>query len=288
MLSALLLVQAGGRALACASCGAGGDSPLVLYPNERVKAYAGWTRAGGLADVLPDGTSAPDGGATSRDTVTVAAGASFLTDYFATVTGSYVINEREGRSVSGPGDPQVEARWTALPPTLLDPRRPQVQVLAGYRRAAGVSAFGSRDPDQLDVTSLGYDEARGGVDVFWGGAAVKGGVAASERFPRPYNADGVATQPGRAARSIATIAYQGSEGVKVSAGAVLDARERRRDAGQTVPDSEEIEHDLFLTADWQAEPRLDVRLAVARTAAFGENKNAGRATSVTMALMGAL
>ena len=36
------------KALACASCGSGGDDPLILYPWEDFKIYAGFARSEGF------------------------------------------------------------------------------------------------------------------------------------------------------------------------------------------------------------------------------------------------
>ncbi len=275
-------------ALACASCGSGGDSPLILYPNEAVKAYVGGSHQSGFKAVTASGAVGTDLGPASKDTLTVAAGATFLTDWFATVTVPRVTNARDGREKSGLGDPLAAVSWTALPASLLTPALPQVQLQLAYKRATSTSVYDSEDANWLDVYGTGFDEARAGVDVWWGAAAWKAGCAAVAILPRARSYDGKELAPGRGARVTVTGGYGFHEAGKIIAGAVVERRARRTSGGAARADSAEDANNAFLGGDAQITGTQSLRLTLTRAAAFGRSRNATAADGVTLAWMGAL
>lgn len=274
--------------LGCASCGSGGDSPLILYPNERAKAYIGETHQQGFRTVTSTGAVGSDMGPQARDTLTFAGGATFLTDGFATVTVPYVTNARDGRSVSGTGDPLVSTSWTVLPASMLTPAKPQVQVLAAYKRAVSRSAHNTKDDNLLDAIGSGFDEARTGVDFWWGASTWKAGFAAVAMMPTARTYDGVTIKPGNAVRGTVTTGYGFGEAGKAIVGAVVQRHGLITVDGTQPKSSAMATNNLFVGADAMVSARQTLRLTLTRAAAFGKNRNATEASGVTVAWMGAL
>jgi len=272
--------------LACASCGSGGDSPLVLYPNEPYKTYLGISQQSHFETVYADGTVARDNaGPERRTTVLAAFGASFSPDWFATLTVPYITNVRADRDQSGLGDVLAYVHWTVHPTSMLAPSLPQVQLFAGYKTGAARSVYDYEDDAQLDAYGTGFPEARAGVDLWWGSTAFQYGLAEVASLPFAKSYSGASRTPGRETRTTATVGYSFGEKAKLRGGATLAARSQRMADKQRIQDSEELDHGLFLTGDWQASERNDVRLTYARSAAFGRNKNATRADTMTVAVM---
>jgi hypothetical protein len=280
--SALLL------AIACASCGSGGDSPLVLYPNEAYKVYVGQAFQADLRSLTPDGGEAVDLGPRRRDITTVAAGASFLTDWFATLTAPYVTNARDGRTRSGLGDVLASVTWTVAPASLLAPAVPQVQVTAAYKRAEGKSPYETEDANALDVFGNGFDEARAGVDLWWGASAWKAGGNVTVLVPRERRYEEHTLGGARGARVTLTGGYGFGEAGKVIGGCVLERRGRKTDGGRPLAHSDEAANGVFAGGDAMIGERQAVRLTLARAAAFGANRNGVRSDAITVAWMGSL
>lgn len=281
-MSALLL------ALACASCGSGGDSPLILYPNEPYKVYAAAAFQAGFKTVTANGEARDDIGPAQRDTVTIAGGTTFLTDWFATLTVPYVTNARDGERRSGTGDPLLSLTWTVLPASILAPVQPQVQVTVAYKRSVSRSIYNADDPHLLDVYGTGFDEARAGVDLWWGASAWKAGCAAVALWPRERVYEGQELSPGKGVRATVTGGYGFYSAGKLIAGAVVERHGRRTSDGQAMPDSEEASNNIFVGGDAMINETQSVRVTLTRAAAFGRNQNATAVNGVTLAWMGAL
>lgn len=273
--------------LACASCGSGGDSPLILYPNEAYKGYLGATRQTHLETVYSDGDVGKDAGPDRKDVVTTAAGLTFLTDFFATLTVPQVTNYRGGEHRTGLGDWTLEGRWAALPASMLRPSLPQIQVIAGYKAGTAPSIHETEHVHQLDVLGTGFPELKLGADFWWGQDALKFGFAEVIGFARPKTHLGMAMHPGHMSRSTATAGY-GSQMGKVMVGTNLLYREKRRVDGDRIEDSETLDHGLFASGDLMMTASSSVRLTVAKSSAFGQNRNSFGARSVTLAVMGSL
>lgn len=281
----VVLTAATSQALACASCGSGGDSPLILYPNESYKAYLGMTRQSGFETVYEDGKVGAESGPTQRVTAVAAIGKTFHPDFFATLTAPYVTNSRDGTSKSGVGDPLVSVHWTVLPASVLATNRPQIQVIGAYKRASGRSVLESEDLYGLDVFGSGYDEARLGTDVWWGNGSIKGGGAHVMSIPRAREIQGAKRSPGMGQRTTATLGYGWSDMGKVLVGLTRDARDAQEVDGEEIANSESRNHSVFLTGDAKVGMRGMGRLTVARSAVIGQNKNTARALSFTMSYM---
>lgn len=276
-----------GLILACASCGSGGDSPLILYPNERVKAYVGYNRQTHLETVYPDGSVSQDAGPDRKDVLTASFGASFLTDFFATLTQPEVTNYRAGSHRTGPGDTTLEGRWTAVPASMLSPLKPQIQVIGGYKSGYVPSIHETKDPHQLDVLGSGFPEAKLGIDFWWGQEAMKWGVAEVLGLARPKTHLGMDMHPGHMSRSTLTAGYGGAMG-KVMLGTNFTYRQQRTIEGEKIDDSETVDHGAYVTGDLMIAPTASVRLSFAKSSAYGQNRNSYRARSVTLAVMGSL
>lgn len=279
---------AANAALACASCGSGGDSPLVLYPNEKVKAYVGTTRQGGFKTVTADGRVGSDLGPKTKDTVVAAVGASFLTDWFATITVPHVTNEREGRSRSGFGDPLLSLTWTVVPASLARPAMPQVQLSAAQKRAISTSVENSDDDNFLDVYGSGFDESRLGADFWWGSETVKAGfaVVGSHSYSHAYG--GESRAPGNGVRLTATTGYGFGDMGKLVVGAIEERDGERTQADASIKDSDVVTNSLFASADAMIAKTQMLRLSFTKLGAFGKNKNTNIAQAVTFAWMGSL
>ncbi len=276
-----------GLILACASCGSGGDSPLILYPNESFKTYVGANRQTNLETVYPDGAIGKDAGPDRKETVTVAAGVTFLTDFFATLTVPQVSNFRGGERRTGFGDWAVEGRWTAIPTSMLTPLKPQVQVISGYKSGTAPSIHETEHAHQLDVRGTGFPEAKLGADFWWGQQAWKFGFAEVLGFAQEKRHLGMRMHPGHMARTTLAAGYGGNAG-KVMLGTNLLYRQRRTLEGDEIDDSETVDHGLFASGDLMVAGTNSVRLTLARSSAFGQNRNTFRSRSVTLAVMGSL
>ncbi len=273
--------------IACASCGSGGDSPLILYPNEGFKAYLGASRQTDLEAVYPNGEIGKDNGPDRKDVVSAAAGATFLTDFFATLTVPQITNWRAGEHRTGTGDWAVEGRWTALPATMISPFRPQVQVIAGYKSGNAPSIHETKHAHQLDVMGTGFPEAKLGADLWWGQDAFKFGLAEVFGFAQEKDHLGMAMHPGHMSRTTLTAGY-GSNAGKVMLGTNLLHRAQRTIDGERLDDSETLDHGVYVAGDLMVVAAASMRLSFARTAAFGQNRNTVRSRSVTLAVMGSL
>ncbi len=272
---------------ACASCGSGGDAPLVLYPNETVKAYFALTRQDDFSVVDGAGVRGAEIGPQTKQTAVAAVGATFLTDGFATLTLPRVENARDGRSDSGVGDPLLSVHWTIVQPSMLSPKKPQVQVFAAHKKAVGRSVYEAEDVSWLDVFGGGFDESRVGADLWWGSSTVKAGIAATVLSPHAREIDGVERRPGRGARATATVGYAFGELGKVVAGTTVERRGKREAGGEAIKGSETVDNAVFLGGDVMVTATQAVRLTVSRSAAYGRNRNASSARGVTLAWLGA-
>ena len=288
LMLAVLTATVGERAWACASCGSGGDSPLVLYPNEAVKAYVGVSRQAGFKTVTAEGRVGTDLGPETKDTVVAAFGASFLTDGFTTLTVPYVTNEREGRRSSGAGDPLLSINWTIVPASIAKPTMPQIQILTAYRRSAGKSVETSDDDNFLDVYGTGFDEARLGIDCWWGGAAIKAGFAVVATHPFPKTLAGAERAPGNGVRGTVTAGYGFHDVGKIIGGALVERDGERRDGDAAISGSSVATNMLFAGADADVGKNQTIRMTIAKAAAFGQNRNTTVAQAWTVAWMGSL
>jgi len=273
-------------AKACASCGSGGDDPLILYPNEHHKVFVGVGSMGGFRNIGPSGELLTAGGPTRRYTTTLALGHSFSPRSFATMTIPYIRNVRDGDSRAGMGDPSLSARYTVVMPSIVDPWIPQVQVLGGYRAGAARSLRNTEDPKTLlDVLGSGFAEARSGIDVWYGQWSTLFGLAHIVSYPFSQVYDSVTYQPGLTHRSTVTVGYRWLPHIKTLLGTNREAHDPIQIEGQPSPDSDQINYSTFLTQDYMLNQLTMVRLTASQLGAYGPIKNGVRASTLMFAYM---
>lgn len=271
-------------ALACASCGSGGDDVLVLYPNEQYKTYFGLSRRGAFRTVLPDGSTGHDNGPEYKDMAVVAGGLTFAQDFFMTAGFQAVHNEAEGKHASGMGDTFVTARWTVLPQTLENPWLPQVQLLSSAKFASGKPIQEATDRRLLDAFGSGFHEFKAGADIWLAMFPIKAGVAQVFSVSLPQKYSGRLLEPGPTSRTTVTTGI-GNTHAKLLIGANREARGRLKTDGEKLENSEQVNNSLFCTGSWMSTSTDELRLTLSRQAAFLKNKNTSQGNSLTLAWM---
>ena len=289
VLNSLIIVAGilrGAGAFACASCGSGGDDPLILYPSERWKVYAGFSRTDDFTPLDADGQEgralAPD----TRNTTTISVGHTFSNRTFATVTAPYIVNKRDGYQRSGWGDPMLTGRYTLVQQDISKEWTPQVQALAALRAGQATSVYDYEDPARLDVFGSGVPEWRGGVDVWHGMFDWKGGVAQTVTGPLDdRRTEFGVVRNGFTFRSTATAGYGWGERGKIIVGVNREQTTTKSVDGITQENSDIVSNSAFTSIDAKVEHQSTLRLTIARAAAFGRNKNTSRNDVVTVSMM---
>jgi hypothetical protein len=286
LLLAIYLITVGERAFACASCGSGGDDPLILYPWENWKVYAGFSRSAGFVLVDAAGREglqlAPD----TRNTTTMSVGRSFSNRLFSTLTAPYIVNKRRSYERSGWGDPMVTARYTLVTQDISVDWQPQVQVITAVRSGKATSVYDYEDPALLDVFGSGVPEARLGLDVWHGMFDWKGGFAQTFTSPLASRRSQIGdVRNGLTMRSTVTLGYGWGDQGKVLIGVNREQTTAKNIDGKAWDGSDVLSNSVFMSVDGKVQHDNTVRLTIARTAAFGAARNTSRSDSVTMALM---
>ncbi|NBW80821.1 hypothetical protein EBR21_03620, partial [bacterium] len=195
------------QAQACASCGSGSDDPLVLWPNEELKTYVGFSSSSRFEAVDTQGKFGKESGPKSRDALTFAVGKAMRNDVFVTLTLPVQQNRLEGSSLRSLGDPILAARWSWWMPDFTEPLRPQIQLMTSYKVAHAKSLQESTRPDLLDAFGTGIPELKLGVDAFWGMNTFKGGFAVAGLFPEERKLGRTTVFPGNGLRATTTVGY---------------------------------------------------------------------------------
>ncbi|MCX6124748.1 MAG: hypothetical protein NTV34_08365 [Proteobacteria bacterium] len=272
--------------LACASCGSGGDDPLVLFPNESWKAYAGFARVGDLEGVDSQGEPVKEYGPQVRNVTTISLGKSFHPRAFGTVTAPYIVNRRESQEQKGWGDLLTALRWTIVQQSLASEWLPQIQLLSAYRTGYAPSVFDYQDPAKLDVRGSGVPEARAGFDVWNGMSAWKAGFAQTVGVPlASRQTDFGYYRPGVNYRSTATVGYGWSDTGKMSVGVTRDQTTQASLDSVMSASSEVLQHGLFVTGDERIERATALRITWSRAASLFVNRNTNRSQTVTVAVI---
>lgn len=272
-------------AQACSSCGSGGADPLILYPNERWKLYTAFTRQGDFHNVSPKGKVTTNYGPSEKKTLTVSGGMLLTNRSFVTLTIPVAQNSRSGSSKTGVSDASLFGRYTAIEQTFDEPWIPQVQLMGGYKHSMSRSIHSTQDFYLLDVYGNGYSEIKGGYDVWFGMKALKGGASQLITYTLPKEQGGIKQQPGLALRTTVTLGLSYSDFGKVLIGANLLSSEKLKADGKEVALSEVADNGAFVTVDYGFTPVDLLRLTLARTALFGENRNTVKSQSVILAFM---
>ena len=250
---------------------------MILYPWEQWKTYLGFSRTGEYENIDSTGSAGMEFGPTSRNTTTVAMGHSINHRMFATLTAPYIVNHREGRERSSWGDPSVAARYTAVQPDIAEEWIPQVQILGGYRQATSTSVYDYSDPDQLDVVSTGFSDARTGIDVWQGMFPWKAGFAQTFSAPAgERDVEGERILPGYVFRTTVTGGYGWGDSGKIIVGINREQTTRKQVDGALVDGSDKISHGVFAAADANMGRTSSVRVSWVHNASIFENRNATR------------
>lgn len=274
------------QAFACASCGNGGDDPLILYPWENWKVYAGFARSDGFILVDASGREGRQLAPDTRNTTTMSVGHTFSNRLFSTVTAPYIVNKRRSYERSGWGDPMLTTRYTLISQDISVDWQPQVQLIAAVRAGEATSVYDYKDPAMLDVFGSGVPEWRMGLDVWHGMFDWKGGLAQTLTFPLTSRRSQIGdVRNGWTMRSTVTIGYGWSDQGKVLIGVNREQTTNKTIDGETWSGSDVLSNSVFMSADAKVQHDNTVRLTVSRAAAFGAARNTSRSDSVTMALM---
>jgi len=276
----------GAKLLACASCGSGGDDPLILYPWENWKVYTGFARSDDFVNIDQNGNESLGFVPDTRNTTTVSFGHSFTNRSFATVTAPYIVNKRGPYQRSGWGDPMLTGRYTFVQQDISEEWIPQVQAIAAVRAGQASSMYDYEDPAMLDVFGSGVPDWRAGFDVWHGMFDWKAGVAEIVTGPLDNKrTDSGVYRNGITSRSTATFGYGWGDRGKVMTGVNHEQTTKKTLDGTAINGSEIISNSAFISADAKLEHQTMIRLTLARSAAFGFNKNGSRSDSVTLSMM---
>jgi hypothetical protein len=280
---AAYLIMAAEPSLACASCGSGGDDPLILYPSEAWKSYVGLSRSGDIQSYDHDDQEIMSLGLTSKSTTLMSVGRGFNRSFFGTLTVPYIVNRRGEYERSGWGDPLLALRYTLVQQTLEDERIPQIQLMAAYRPSYATSIYDAKDPALLDVRGSGVPEGRLGVDVWYGMLAWKGGLAQTVAMPlEDRETDFGRKMPGTIYRSTATIGYGWGPTTKALLGLNREYTTRFKIDGEARDRTDSLSHNVFVTGEGQVSRDTILRVNWTRNGAIFKHYNASRSQTVSI------
>lgn len=286
LLSCLLL--AGRQAMACSSCGSGGADPVILNPYENHKLYLGLNHQSGFKDVDHHGQSRRSYGPEQKQNLDLAYAQRLTSRAFVSAVTSFGRNSYDGRSLMQNGDASLNARFNLVQPNIAEPWIPQFQILVSHRFALGRSIYESRQDHGLDVFGAGYDETYLGADLWYGMSTIMFGGSVLLGRPDLASTDAGDIKPGALQRWIGTVGGLVQDEVKLIGGAIQEKRGAFTLDGDQQPDSDRRTHDIFLTMETLYAEGSNYRLTLNQRAAFGENRNAVKATAITLAWMRAL
>ncbi|MCX6118637.1 MAG: hypothetical protein NT027_13935 [Proteobacteria bacterium] len=274
---------------ACASCGSGGDDPLILFPWETWKAHLGFARVSDFELIDQKGETGYEFGPESRNTTIVSFGRAITNRSFVTLTAPYIVNQRRERQMSGWGDPMVAVRYTMLQQSLENESIPQVQFIASYRTGDAVSVYETADPARLDVRGSGVPEARVGIDLWSAMKSIKYGAAQTVTTPVGSKDSEIGdVKPGVAFRTTLTTGYGWGDQGKVLCGVNREYSFKKSLNGQPLEDSEMLAHTAFLSADAMVQRNTNVRFTFAKSLGLLDHRNVSKSQTLTMAVQRSL
>lgn len=281
-----LFLAEGLEAWGCASCGSGGDDPMILYPNEANKVFFGTTSISGYRNIGPSGEEVTAGGPSRKWTQTLAYGRGFSPRSFATITWPLVTNLRREDSHTASGDPTFSSRYAFILQSIADPWIPQVQGIFGFKPAFARSLRNTEEPKTLiDVAGTGFPEVRVGLDLWYGMSQSLLGTAHILSYSLPRSYEGTLFQPGLTQRSTVTLGYRWAPHIKTLVGTNREYHAPIRIEGASSPSSEQLNFSSFLTQDVMLDPMTMVRLSLAQQGAYGPIQNTAKSSSVMIAYM---
>jgi hypothetical protein len=270
-------------ALGCASCGSGGDDPLILYPNQEWRFYLGASRAFGFKTIRKDGSLGDENAPQFKDAITLAIGKAISPHAFVTFTLPYLQNWKNGTYKRAVGDPILAARWTLVPQDISLPLLPQVQFLASYRFTQARPQQEAESPYRLDVFGQGVPETKMGVDVFQGMYNFKFGAAQSFLFPGERNLGGQSTYPGFGSQTVLSFGYGVSKVGQVLTGFTRETRSNKKSNGVEIEGSSVTDNGFFVNCDAEVTTMQVARLTWSQKTPFWDSKNGSRKDSVSFA-----
>ena len=283
----LLFALFSSLALPCASCGGGGDDPLILYPNEKWKVYVGQSKTFNFKNISSEGIQVTEGGVTSKDQLTISGGVSFSERIFTTFTLPLIVNHIESSSRMAMGDPSFSTRYTFVLPSIAEPIfLPQLQLIFGFKPAIARSVRDSQDLKTLiDVFGTGFSEAKVGLDLWYGLYALKMGMALvlTQGFSRTF--DKVIYSPSLGNILTLTTSYQWNQIFKTTVGINRDYKGELAMNRTNLENSDQLNHSVFMNQDFMLVNDSTLRLSYLRTAAILNNRNTSQINSLSIACM---
>jgi hypothetical protein len=281
-------------ARACASCGSGTGSPIVLSPNEKAKFYLGLSSDFDFWSYDASGRPGVDSSLHRRFKTTAAAGVALNPRAFVTLTTSYVLNNSKYPEPSrghGWGDPTVHARYTALQQSLAEPWVPQLQLVVGHRFVGGRSIRDRCNDDNcvVQATGSGTQESELGLDLWSGMTFVKWGLAHSILFPHQRTfAGNVTFENGQGHQTVLTTGIAEDDLGKINMGLTHTARDNIRVNGARVSRSASQAFGYFLTAEYWPAPLLTIRASFFHNAVDApvfQNRNASGQKALSLGVI---
>lgn len=273
-----------GESFACASCGSGGDDPLVLYPNEATKFYLGVTQLRNLQTLDSRGEVSSLDDERQRMIHTLAVGQRWRPDFFATGSLNYWRNSSNDRSRDQWSDPRFSLHWIPLLQSLDEPWKPQWKLVFSFKPGLSPGIQESRDRQQLDVFGSGFDEYSLVTDIWYGMSTWKWGLAQSYVYVAPKRLQGEQLQNGYRARSTLNLGTNYSQRGRIVAGLLREYQGASKYEGVSNRGSEVINYAFFLTFDFRLRPQSLVTLTLSDRGRIFRNRNGIRSTSWTLAL----
>lgn len=279
----LLLFGSSSQGLACASCGSGSGSPLILYPNEKVKAYFGLSRQSSIESIGHDGRILTSAEPETRSMLTLAAGARVSSRISVVVAQPYVRNQAGTTAKTDFGDPYLESRATVNEGAWDRPHVPQVQVILGHKFSLASPIFETEDARQLDVFGNGFDESTAGIDIWWNMLGIKPGLAviSSKSWKRTYS--GIEIERGLRSQAVLGIGGAMMESWHLNGGIRVEVKAKNRNDGKVIDESDSRQNDIFASCRWSNKSQ-EVKVSLYSTGVGSQNKNAVRSRIVTMGL----
>ncbi len=281
VLVGLVLGLASERLMACASCGSGSGSPLVLYPNEKVKTYFGLSQQAQIRAVGADSQIFHSTQAEQKSTYTVGFGFRLYPTLALVFNQPYTKNTAAGQSKTGSGDPSFEGRWLIVPGAWDRPLLPQMQVIFGHKFSLARSINETEDMRQLDVFGNGFDESTLGIDSWWGMMFLKPGFALMLSKPWARDYSGIRIQRGLRTQIVYGLGHTFWEVLHLNSGIRNDFKTKDRSDGDLVADSDSLQYDFFTSLRWSNSIQ-EIKVTGTLSSFGKQNKNAVRSKNFSI------
>lgn len=272
---------------ACSSCGSGGADPLILAPYENMKVLLQLTQQKGIRDIAYDGSESRSWGPEVKYIYTSSIAYRLMDRAFISLTMPFHSNERGDSWRQGWGDPLLTARYTLLRQNLLEPYRPQIQLIAAHKNSQSPSIHSSSNIASLDVRSSGFDENILGLDLWFGMSKILGGGSYFWVAPGRLNTELAGRiEREQEHRAFLTIGYQWDQRLSIVGGLRYRSHNGLIINQIPQPQSSVRESSWFMTAESRMPSFVNYRLTISENASIGKNRNTARYMSVSLGLIG--